>query len=361
MEQDYLKASDGTGEAALATIQTNRSVVATVIEVDTLDNWPDEFIVVTGTLDANGYITPASMTQMLAHQDSGDIIIDGFVPGYTDVGNTADQVAIIKQNTYWADRVVERLAPAGAVLDYAGSTVPTGWLECDGSAISRTTYADLFAAIGTTWGDGDGSTTFNLPNAAGRSRIGAGTGGFTFEFDDGDVDTGTDEITVTANPELITGKVVQLSTTGTLPTGLSASTDYYIIVVDSTTIQLATSLANAVAGTQINITGAGSGTFVATGTLTARTLGETGGEEAHAQTEAELATHTHTQNSHNHQERVATGGGSGTGITGTANLVGNTGSNQSTASATATSQDTGDNDAFNVMGPFGVYKAIIKT
>jgi microcystin-dependent protein len=65
---------------------------------------------------------------------------------------------------------------AGAVAAYAGSTVPSGWLECDGSDVSRTTYADLFAAVGTTWGTGNGSTTFTLPNLAGRALIGAGTG-----------------------------------------------------------------------------------------------------------------------------------------------------------------------------------------
>ncbi len=58
---------------------------------------------------------------------------------------------------------------------FAGSTAPSYWLICDGSAVSRTTYADLFAAIGTTYGTGDGSTTFNLPNFGGRTAIGANT------------------------------------------------------------------------------------------------------------------------------------------------------------------------------------------
>lgn len=52
----------------------------------------------------------------------------------------------------------------------------SGWLVCDGSAVSRTTYAALFAAIGTTFGVGDGSTTFNLPDGQGRSLVGVGTG-----------------------------------------------------------------------------------------------------------------------------------------------------------------------------------------
>ncbi len=66
--------------------------------------------------------------------------------------------------------------PTGAILPFGGSTIPTGFLECDGSAVSRYTYATLFAAIGTTWGAGDGSTTFNLPDLRGRSPLGAGTG-----------------------------------------------------------------------------------------------------------------------------------------------------------------------------------------
>jgi microcystin-dependent protein len=53
---------------------------------------------------------------------------------------------------------------------------PQGWLLCDGRAVSRTTYAALFDAVGTTWGAGDGSTTFGLPDLQGRSPVGAGTG-----------------------------------------------------------------------------------------------------------------------------------------------------------------------------------------
>ena len=65
--------------------------------------------------------------------------------------------------------------PVGTILDYAGTSVPAGYLECDGSAVSRSAYPLLFAAIGTTWGVGNGSTTFNLPNLNGRTCIGSGT------------------------------------------------------------------------------------------------------------------------------------------------------------------------------------------
>ena len=62
--------------------------------------------------------------------------------------------------------------PSGAVMDFAGSTAPAGWLLCAGQAVSRTTFNALFVAIGTTYGAGDGSTTFNLPDLRGRTTAG---------------------------------------------------------------------------------------------------------------------------------------------------------------------------------------------
>src|SRR5260370_40876975 len=60
--------------------------------------------------------------------------------------------------------------PAGAITAYGGpvTTLPTGWLVCDGAAVSRSMYPGLFTAIGTSWGGGDGATTFNLPDLRGR-------------------------------------------------------------------------------------------------------------------------------------------------------------------------------------------------
>lgn len=70
---------------------------------------------------------------------------------------------------------VDAAGPAGAIMAFAGSTAPSGWLKCEGQAISRTTYATLFAAISTTWGSGDGSTTFNVPDLRGMFVRGTGT------------------------------------------------------------------------------------------------------------------------------------------------------------------------------------------
>lgn len=65
--------------------------------------------------------------------------------------------------------------PPGSMIAYGGISAPSGWLSANGSAVSRTTYAALFAALGTVYGVGDGSTTFNLPDKRGRTSIGAGT------------------------------------------------------------------------------------------------------------------------------------------------------------------------------------------
>ena len=66
----------------------------------------------------------------------------------------------------------------GEIIDYGGATAPSGWALCDGGALSRTTYSDLFNVIGTTFGGGDGSTTFNVPDLRGRVTAGLdGTAG----------------------------------------------------------------------------------------------------------------------------------------------------------------------------------------
>lgn len=73
--------------------------------------------------------------------------------------------------------------PTGVVFPFSGAagSVPAGFLLCDGSAVSRTTYADLYALIGTTYGSGDGSTTFNLPNGKGRVVVGLDSGQTEFD------------------------------------------------------------------------------------------------------------------------------------------------------------------------------------
>jgi microcystin-dependent protein len=75
--------------------------------------------------------------------------------------------------------LVGSVIPAGTIAPFGGGTVPAGWLLCDGSTVNRTTFANLFLAVGTLHGQGDGSTTFHLPDYRGRFLRGAddmGTG-----------------------------------------------------------------------------------------------------------------------------------------------------------------------------------------
>lgn len=71
---------------------------------------------------------------------------------------------------------LDNIPPAGAVLFFAQATAPVGWLVCDGAVVSRTSYAKLFAAIGTTYGAGDGVTTFKLPELRGEFIRGLDSG-----------------------------------------------------------------------------------------------------------------------------------------------------------------------------------------
>lgn len=73
--------------------------------------------------------------------------------------------------------IYNNMIPVGIVQAFAGATTPQGWLLCDGSAVSRTDYADLYAVIGDTYGAGDGSTTFNLPNLVDKFVEGSATSG----------------------------------------------------------------------------------------------------------------------------------------------------------------------------------------
>ena len=97
--------------------------------------------------------------------------------GTKNPGEKLEVVGTINATTGKLAESGNALVPAGCIQMYGGSTVPGGWLLCNGAAISRTTYASLYAAIGTIYGAGNGSTTFNLPDFRGIFPRGAGTSG----------------------------------------------------------------------------------------------------------------------------------------------------------------------------------------
>lgn len=88
----------------------------------------------------------------------------------------------IKSLEEFAQLIFDQLVPVGVVVAYAGASIPSGWLLCDGSAVSRVEFPTLFAAVGDRWGAGDGTTTFNIPDLVPsgstdkRVPVGAGTG-----------------------------------------------------------------------------------------------------------------------------------------------------------------------------------------
>jgi len=110
--------------------------------------------------------------------------------GYYDSVNSSP-TTVADQLTYLTGYVLAS-TPTGAMLDFAGTVAPAGFLGCDGSAVSRVTYSDLFAVLGETWGPGNGTTTFNLPDFRRCVAVGSGGSG-TSVLGNAVGDTGGDE------------------------------------------------------------------------------------------------------------------------------------------------------------------------
>lgn len=326
---------------------------------------------------------------------------------------------------------VTQFAVPGIISPYAGRTAPTGWLICDGSDVSRTTYADLLAVIApsqtctgatndeitatahglvagdkihftttgtlpaglstntdyyvissglttdvfkvaltpagtvvditntgtgthtvykSSFGKGDGSTTFTLPDLRSKVPVGRGASAPTQTLTFSGAQRSGNAITILDTVFPAQGQAVVLSTTGALPTGLSPGT-YYIIRVSSTSISFATSQANANAGTAVSLSGDGSGINTMTFTNRAHTvLGRQGGEETHGTSITELAAHTHTPLSP---------GTTFYTIGGSANA--NSGSGSLSYTFGDTTGSTGGDNPHNNMQPFTILNYIIKT
>lgn len=112
----------------------------------------------------------ANFTTLTAWIAANAMQIDGTV-AFTAVpsGPASDPVSA---NQFARKAYVDALLPPGVTVPYAGASAPSGWLLAQGQAISRTTFAALFAVCGVLYGPGDGSTTFNLPDLRGRHAVG---------------------------------------------------------------------------------------------------------------------------------------------------------------------------------------------
>lgn len=113
-------------------------------------------------------------TGLTSTPTNGQLLIGNSGGGYTQSTLTAGSGISITNGSGSITLDVLSLLQPGILVPYAGSSAPTGWLLCDGSAVSRSVYGGLFAVVGTTYGSGDGSTTFNLPNLVDRFAVGAG-------------------------------------------------------------------------------------------------------------------------------------------------------------------------------------------
>ena len=82
---------------------------------------------------------------------------------------------LTSNGTTWTSAAAPAGTPTGGLMMWPTASAPSGWLLCNGAAVSRSTYSGLYAVVGTTFGSGDGSTTFNLPDYRDRMPIGAGT------------------------------------------------------------------------------------------------------------------------------------------------------------------------------------------
>ena len=147
--------------------------------------------------------------------------------------------------------VLATLVPTGALHMWPTNTAPTSWLICDGSAVSRTTYASLFALLGTTFGTGDGSTTFNLPNYTNRmpygTTIGA-TGGSADAIVVSHTHTATSTVTDPGHFHTISDQSADVAGSGKVGVGSSApeGTNPY---TDSATTGITVATTNASTGT----------------------------------------------------------------------------------------------------------------
>jgi microcystin-dependent protein len=192
--------------------------------------------------------------------------------------------------------------PPGVISQFAGSTAPAGYLLCDGAAVSRTTYSSLFATIGTTYGVGNNTTTFNLPNLQNRIPVGKGPDA---EFDTLGETGGAKAVSLAAT------NIPAHSHTGTTDAetqehthGFGTSSDQGILNIHGA------GSASVIAGGQGS--GAGSG---------ARTSYRSGGTNIAGATSYDAWVHTHSHSgttggrsaTHNHTFTTSSVGGDGTG------------------------------------------------
>ena len=174
----------------------------------------------------------------------------------TNTGNVTVTGTLTVSSTLSVNGVENAHVPSGVIMAWTTDTAPTGWLLCDGSAVSRITYADLFAVISTVYGTGDGSTTFNVPDLRGRFILGQDDmgGSSANRVTDTDADTlgnadGTETKTLTTTELPAHTHTINLSTNSS-----GGTTDYAVnsVAIAGATTPVTSSTGSGAAYSQMN-------------------------------------------------------------------------------------------------------------
>lgn len=178
--RDYLSGLLGTDGAAITALATLGSVASGYVAktttyavvaadkgklIDCTGTWTLSLLAAATAADGFNVAVRNSGSGVITVDPNLSETIDG---GATLAINAGESLVLYCNGTAWVSVGKSSGVPSGALMPYGGSSAPAGWLLCDGSAVSRTTYASLFSALSTTFGVGDGSSTFNLPDLRGR-------------------------------------------------------------------------------------------------------------------------------------------------------------------------------------------------
>lgn len=169
---DYIHVSNGDGIPVTAIVTTDRGIGSTQLIVDSVLNWATHGIGMSGTLNpTNGEITEKTVFRY--HLDGSIITIEKFTAGYIDIGNTADQIVVLKPTTEWGNAVADRVneIEVGATW-HSGAGAPSDSLGNDGDYYLNTTNSDIYTKTAGTWG----GSILNIKGATGATGS-AGTNG----------------------------------------------------------------------------------------------------------------------------------------------------------------------------------------